>query len=195
METPENSKRQFKGLTEKQKVFCRNYIHDWNATRSYVIAYPGVKNDNVAHVNASRLLQKATIQQYIIEVQKDLEKLSGISKKMVLDEHKKLAFSSIAHLHNTWIERKQFESLTDEQKACISEISTQTRTVHDVDIEFIKIKLYDKQKALDSISKMLGYDAPGKIDLTSGGQKIGVTITVTDEQTKTEINKLINGNN
>lgn len=34
-----------------------------------------------------------------------------------------------------------------------------------VEEEWVKIKLYDKQKSLDSISKMLGYDAPQKIEV------------------------------
>jgi phage terminase small subunit len=165
----ENTKK--KSLTQKQKKFCREYIYDWNATRSYKVAYPNVKNDNVAAVNANRLLSYAKINQYIEDIQKDLEKLAGISRMKVISEHMKMAFSSIAHLHNTWVLRKDFESLTDEQKDCIAEIDTKIRIEYEYDpenpkekkpiqVEYVKIKLYDKQKALDSISKMLGYDAP-----------------------------------
>jgi hypothetical protein len=48
-------------------------------------------------------------------------------------------------------------------------------------VEFVKIKLYDKQKALDSISKMLGYDSASKIDLSSMGEKINITFIRPDE--------------
>jgi len=157
-------------LTPKQKRFCQEYVIDWNATRSYLVAYSRVKNANVAGACASKLLRNAKIQEYCEEIQKDLEKIAGVSRLKVLEEQLKLAFSSIAHLHNTWIERKNFEELTEDQKACISEISTQTRNVKYgddiVEVEFVKIKLYDKQKALDSISKMMGYDAPVKTALT-----------------------------
>jgi phage terminase small subunit len=126
-------------------------------------------------------LRKPQIKAYIEELQADLEKTAGISRLKVLKEHEKLAFSSIAHLHNTWIERKAFEDLTPEQKACIAEITVQTRTLpgsddeDPVQVDFVKLKLYDKQKALDSISKMLGYDAPTKIDHTSKGEKLNAT--------------------
>ena len=93
----------------------------------------------------------------------------------VLNEHIKLAFSSIAHLHNTWISRKEFETLTEDQKSTIAEIDTKIKYEYEfnpkskekepIKVEYIKIKLYDKQKSLDSISKMLGYDAPTKIGL------------------------------
>ncbi|HBE42012.1 MAG TPA: terminase small subunit [Bacteroidales bacterium] len=166
------------GLTERNKVFCREYIYDWNGSRSYKVAYPDI-TDETARVNASRLLTDANIKAYIELIQKDLEKLAGISRLKVINEHLKIAYSSIAHLHNTWIERKEFESLTSDQKDCIEEISTKiARKVQwefnadtekkepiDYEVEYVKVKLYDKQKSLEAINKMLGYDAPSKIDL------------------------------
>ena len=157
------------GLTEKEKIFCREYVYDWNATRAAKEA--GYSKKTATEIGCENLT-KPHIQTEIERVQKDLEKIAGISRQKVLDEYMKLAFSSIAHLHNTWIERKEFEKLTDAEKACISEISTQTRTVYEYDTEterkqpisaeFVKVKLYDKQKALDSINKMLGYNEPDK---------------------------------
>lgn len=166
------------GLTEKNKIFCREYIFDWNGSRAYKIAYPDISEEN-ARIAASKLLTKVNIQQYIKDIQNNLEELAGISRLKVISEHMKMAFSSIAHLHNTWIERKEFEKLTDEQKDCIAEIDTkiQRKTEWEWDeaegkkipvpyeVEYIKVKLYDKQKSLDAINKMLGYDAPIKTEL------------------------------
>lgn len=163
------------GLTEKNKIFCREYIFDWNGTRAYKIAY-GNMTDEVAKAAASRLLTKVNVKEYIDEIQKDLEKLAGISRMKVMAEHMKMAFSSIAHLHNTWITRKDFESLTNDQKDCIQEIDTKIKKEWQynpehpeekdpIEVEYIKVKLYDKQKALEAISKMLGYDAPVKMQV------------------------------
>jgi phage terminase small subunit len=177
-----------KGLSPKQKAFCREYIFDWNATRAYKIAYPN-SGDLTARVEACKLLTKPNVKQYCELIQKDLEKLCGISRAKVLNEHMKLAYSSIAHLHNTWIQRKDFESLTGEQKDCIAEIDTKIRIEYEynpdnpkekkpIQVEYVKIKLYDKQKALDSISKMLGYDAPIKTELTGkDGKAIEIDFT------------------
>jgi len=159
-------------LSGKQKRFCEEYIFDFNGTRA---AKAAGYSENTAAEIASENLTKPQIQAYIKELQSDLERTSGISRMKVLREHEKLAFSSIARLHNTWMERKDFDKLTDEQKACIAEISTQTRQIMvgdlPVEIEFVKIKLYDKQKALDSISKMLGFDAPDKVEHNISGLK------------------------
>lgn len=157
-------------LNNKQKKFCDEYIYDWNGLRAYKVAYPDCKTDESAKAAASRLLTDVNVKQYIEDIQKNLEKQVGISRQMVLREQMKLAFSSIAHLHNTWIERKAFDELTAEQKDCIAEISTQIKTSRDSDgtlreNEYVKVKLYDKQKALESISKMLGYNEAEKIEI------------------------------
>ncbi len=157
-------------LNEAQKVFCQEYIFDWNGSRAYRIAYPSEKTDETIRANASRLLTKANVKAYIDDIQSDLEKTAGMSRLRVLREHEKIAFSNIAHLHETWVTRKEFDKLTDEQKACIMEIQTQTRMeVADdgttAQVDFIKIKLYDKHKSLESIAKMLGYNEPDKMDL------------------------------
>ncbi len=157
------------GLNQKQKQFCQLYIYDWNGTKAYKQTYKGV-NDNTAGVQASRLLGNPKIQAHLAEIQKDLEKTAGISRWMVIKEHQKLAFSSIASLHNTWITRREFEELTEDEKSCIAEIQTQTRTElggldgeTPIQVDYVKIKLYDKQKSLDSIAKMLGYNEPEKM--------------------------------
>lgn len=154
-------------LTDKEKIFCREYILDWNATRAAIKA--GYSQKTATEIGYENL-RKPHIEAYIKEIQSDLEKVSGISRLKVLNEFAKLAFASIAHLHNTWIERKEFEKLTEDQKACISEIQTRTKGYKqedgpDIEVQEIKVKLYDKQRALDSIAKMLGYNEPDKLSI------------------------------
>ena len=63
---------------------------------------------------------------------------------------------------------KDFESLSVDEKACIKSVETKrTKRVtpmgEDIIDEQVKITCYDKQKALDSIVNMLGYNAPAKV--------------------------------
>jgi phage terminase small subunit len=58
-------------LTEKQKIFCREYIYDWNATRAAKVA--GYSEDTAYSIGWENL-KKPEIQAYITEIQKDLEK-------------------------------------------------------------------------------------------------------------------------
>jgi phage terminase small subunit len=161
-----------KQLTEKQKIFCREYIYDWNATRAAKTA--GYSEDTAGAIGWENL-KKPEIQAYITEIQKDLEKVAGISRLRIIQEHINIINTSIAHLHNTWIERKEFDKLTAEQKSAIAELSYQTRTEKDfstnpdgdvVQIDYVKIKLYDRQKSMDSLTKMLGYNEAEKLELS-----------------------------
>lgn len=54
-------------MTEKQKIFCDEYLKDLNATRAYKVAYPNIKKDEVARANGSRLLTNANVKNYIDE--------------------------------------------------------------------------------------------------------------------------------
>jgi len=165
-------------LNEKQKLFCQEYVFDFNATRAYQKVYKC--EYGTAKVNGCKLLTNTNIGKYVEEIQKDLSILSGISKLKIIREFEKLAFNSIAALHNTWIERKDFEALTPQQTACISEISTKilkknigtSEKPEIVDVEYVNIKLYDKQRALENINKMLGFNAPDKTDITTAGEKL-----------------------
>lgn len=164
----ENSEEKKKELTESQKVFCNEWIFDFNGTRAYMVAYPDSEVDS-ARASAARLLANVNVKAFCKHLQDNLAETSGISRLKVLREHEKLAFSSIAHLHNSWITRKEFEELTDDQKASIESIETSIKRITNdfetFDVEYVKIKLYSKQKSLDSISKMLGFDPNQKIDV------------------------------
>lgn len=144
-------------LTYKQQRFCEEYIYDWNATRAAIAAG---YSEKTSFTIGCENLKKPYIQSYISEIQKDLEKQAGISRLKVLNEYKAIAFSNLAEMFRDWTKLSDFNKLTTEQKKAIAEITHKKQVVGDTDIEteFVKIKMYDKQKALDSICKMLGYD-------------------------------------
>ena len=56
-------------MTEKQKLFCEEYLKDkeLNATQAYLRVYKNVKSDSVASVMASKLMAKPEIKEYIQE--------------------------------------------------------------------------------------------------------------------------------
>lgn len=142
-------------LTEKQKVFCDEWLKDMNGTRSYRAAYKGVKNDETARVNASRLLTKANVQKYIQEKQKEREKRTEITQDMVLKELAKLAFTDrtgIVQIKKSnagdVVVIKSTDDLTEEQKALISGIK---ETKFGIEVTF-----YNKEKSLELIGRHLG---------------------------------------
>lgn len=181
-------------LTPKEERFCYEYAIDFNATQAAIRA--GYSKRTARSIGCENLT-KPDIKERIRKLKANLSEASGISALRVLNEHAKIAFSSMAHLHNTWIKKKEFEALTDEQKACISEIDTKLRTEYIDDpsgkripmrVASVRIKLYDKQKALDSISNILGFNAAIRNEL-SGKVDFG---KLSEEQLDQVINGVIN---
>jgi phage terminase small subunit len=161
-----------RALNEREKRFCQEYTVDWNGTRAAkAVGY----SPKTCRATASKLLAKPHIKAYIKEIQNDLEQLAGISRYRVLKEYMKIAFSSISKTRNGWITRKQWDSVPQEVKDSISELDTKvlqrnlgSEDAPDiVDVEYVKVKLHDKVKALENICKMLGYNAPDEVNMTN----------------------------
>lgn len=153
-------------LNDSQIRFCEEYVIDWNATRAYSVVYPNV-NDNTARANSSRLLTKANIQAYIDSIKNDLSRLSGVTALRNVQELAKIAYSNMMDYKEDWMSEKEFNSLSEKQRACISEVQYIEKTTKLGTEKIVKFKLHDKIKAIEVLNKMLGYDAPVKTDNNS----------------------------
>lgn len=168
-------------LSVKQENFCNYYLECGNASEAYRRAYScsNMKDESINR-KAVELLNNGNIATRVRELQEEQKTKSDITKEKILDELSSIAFSSIADMHNSWIERVEFDKLTSKQKSAIKSISTKILkknigTSDDpeiVDVEYVKIDLHDKLKAIERICKMLGWDAPEKMDVTSNGSSI-----------------------
>lgn len=163
----ENQERNIK-LTDKQERFCYEYCIDFNATQAAIRAG---YSEKTAFTIGSENLRKPYIKERISDMQSNLSETAGISALKVINEHAKIAFSGISKLKDGWMTLKDFESLSDDEKACIQEVQTKEARKSDggdgIIIEaWVKIKLYDKQKSLESISNLLGFNAPTKQEIT-----------------------------
>ena len=163
-----------KRLTIKQENFCNYYIESGNASDAYRRAYSCEKmKDETVNIKASELLNNGKISVRVKELQEEQKNKSDITKERILQELSSIAFSSIAGMHNTWIERKEFDKLSNREKSAIKSISTKilkknvgtSDNPEIVDVEYVKIELYDKIMAIERICKMLGFDAPTEIDM------------------------------
>ena len=184
-----------KKLTKKEHIFCHQYIIDWNGSRA---ARAAGYSENSCRQIADQNLSKLHIQQYIKFIKNNIEQEAGISKLMVVNELKKIVFTSIAHMHNTWIERKEFNELSDEQKASIESIESKIQKKYNgekddpqiIDVEYVKIKLFSKVHATEQLNKMLGYNLPDKVDMTTNGKEINQMPALTHDARRQRIAEL-----
>ncbi|KAA6313277.1 hypothetical protein EZS27_035925 [termite gut metagenome] len=170
-------------LTPKEERFCYEYVLHLNATKAAINARYSKKT---AYSAGGRLLRNVEIQKRIKFLRDNLAETSEISALRILKEHEKMAFTNAGQLRDGWILLKDFQNLTDEQKSIIQEVTTR-ETKYGTEI---KIKLYDKQKSLDSITAMLGYNAPKKTEITGKDGKDlllePITIEIIDSREKVD---------
>lgn len=138
-------------MTEKQKIFADEYLIDLNATRAYRVAYPSVKKDETAAAAAARMLRNVKVAAYIQERMQERQKRTEITQDRVLQELAAIAFAKAtdyAEIKNECVRIKDTEELDEQQARAIAGIE---------EGKFgIKVKLNDKEKALELIGRHLG---------------------------------------
>ena len=148
-------------------MFCHEYIKDWNATRACIKAGYSKKT---AKQMGTENLAKPYLQEYINSIKNDIAKEAGVSKLSLINELKNIAFSDISKIHTDWIKRSDFESLPKKVKSCIQEISSSLKISvgkngKEIETEYIKVKFYDKTKAIQDIMKAMGWNEPSKLEI------------------------------
>ena len=130
-------------------LFAQEYIVDLNATRAAIRA--GYTERHAA-VTASKLLRNTNVEYWIDEAQELKARSRNITVDRALEEYRRIAFAQttdMTTLKGGYVQIKDTDSLTTEQKSAISQI----RQKKDGELE---VKFYDKLKALDSLAKYLG---------------------------------------
>ena len=138
-------------MTEKQKIFADEYLIDLNATRAYKVAYPSVKKDETAAQAGSRMLRNVKVAAYIQERMEERQKRTEITQDRVLQELAAIAFAKAtdyAEIKNECVRIRDTAELDEQQIRALAGIE---------EGKFgIKVKLNDKEKALELLGRHLG---------------------------------------
>lgn len=143
-------------LTPKQEAFCLAYIETGSASAAYRRAYDtsGMK-DAVVHVKASELLANGKIAVRLQAIQESHRKRHEVTVDRLVDELAKIAFANAGD-YFAWgpngVTVKSSDELTVEQRSVVCEVS-QTITK---DGGTVRVKLGDKQAAIEKLAKHLG---------------------------------------
>ena len=151
-------------MTNKQKAFVDEYLIDLNATRAYKAVYTGIKNDDVARKNGSRLLTNADVKEYLNQRMKDREKRTEITQDKVLKELAAIAFANGSDFARVVtktgfnkqgkevqyqdVELEVTDQLPEEKKKAIAGIKMGKNG--------IEVSTCDKVKALELLGRHLG---------------------------------------
>lgn len=139
-------------LTAKQRAFVQEYLIDLNATQAAIRAG---YSPSSAQVIASENLSKPIIKDEIDKAMAIRSKRTGITAERVLQELARIAFSDTTRAVSVnsrgSVELMPTDLLSDDDRACIAEISETTTK----DGGSVKVKYHDKLKALDILAKHL----------------------------------------
>lgn len=166
-----------KRLTLKQKKFCLGYMETGNASKAARDAGYSAKT---AHSIGFENLTKPEIQNRLKELKDNLAETAGITPVMIALELKKMAFSNVSDTRIDWMTLKDFNELDETVKACISEVTHSIIGAGENKKEMVRVRFHDKNKAIDSLVKLLGYNTPEKHEHTGkDGTPIKTEITHT----------------
>lgn len=140
-------------LTDKQELFCREYVIDLNATQAAIRAG---YSENSAKEIGSQNLTKLNIQEYIANhKRKTFEKLD-ISHERIAKEYAKIAFSDMKDCVDTDGNIKKINTIKN--SAAISSVTTdEYTTVAGTSHVKTKMTLHSKRDGLDGLSKHTGF--------------------------------------
>lgn len=138
-------------LTDKQKLFCKEYLVDLNATQAAIRA--GYSADS-ASVIGSETLGKPYIQEEVQRLMEKRSKRTEITADRVLKELARIGFSDprrVMKWNGETMIVEDSEQLSEDDAACVSEVCSTTTK----DGGSIKLKMHDKIAALDKLGKHL----------------------------------------
>ena len=159
-----------KPLTPRQEAFCNKYLETGNASEAYRYAYTTDKmKPETINNSGYKLLQKGEIKARLAYLRDNLAEAAGISALKVVRELERIAFADATAIRTDWGNLKSFEELTAEEKSIIKDIDvkvrcTTTASGNDIVETTTRISMHDKLKALESLSQMLGYNKPIKVE-------------------------------
>jgi len=154
-------------LTEKQYIFCKEYLIDYNATRAAIKAG---YSEKTADSQSSRMLRNVKVKTFIDnQTAKRANKLD-VTKDMIVQELAKIAFHDIRKMYDDKGMLISIPELDDDTAATIASFKSRKENQGQDDYDIIdEYKRYDKIKTLELLGKHLGMfseskDRPSDID-------------------------------
>lgn len=151
-------------LSPKQERFCEEYLIDLNGTQAAIRAG---YSPRTANEQAARLLAKVSVQEYVRNLREKMANKLEATRERVLQEYARIAFTDIRDFYDENGNLKEVINLNDDAAAALSGIEIEEIIIAGKSVGTLrKVKRWDKKGALDSICKMMGYNAPDKTELT-----------------------------
>lgn len=180
-------------LTPKQEKFCHAYLETGNASEAYRSCYNASRmKAETINVKAVELLKNGKVAVRVRELQDQFKKAHDVEKDRIMYELRAIMEAKITD----YLELKQVPVKTGQTDDNGNEIvvmssalafkdfskltEMQVRAIESMkDTKYgIELKLHGKSWSIERICKMLGYEAPRKLDVKSGEKELSGYVLV-----------------
>ena len=169
-------KDEFLELSDLDRAFCEEYVIDCDAAKAALRA--GLI---IGSHSARKAIKRKDLQDYLLYLRKHAAAFAGVTVIRNARELAKIAYGNVSNLRTSWREVKDWDELTEDEKAIIGEVHSETSTVYTKEGEPIitdklRFKTHDKIRAIDMLNKMFDFEAAKKVELTGkDGEPINIT--------------------
>lgn len=147
-------------LSPQQEKFCLAYLEAESASEAYRIAYPTSRKwkDNAVHVNASKLLADARIMLRIKELRAEVAARTTVSEARVVEEVARIGLLDPSRMFDERGNLLPITQMPAEVRAAIASFEVVEVPGEDGGtlLQVKKVKLVDKNSALEKLMKHLG---------------------------------------
>ncbi len=166
-------------LTKKEEEFCQAYLIDFNGGKA---ARQAGYSKASCYVIATELLRKPNIQARIQQLRDETGRGFNITRERIAQELARISFFDIRKIHNENGGLKPIQELSDDEAAAIGGVETFEEFENfgfakEKTGDLRKIKIWDKVKAIESLTKMMGYNEPDKLSLSGTEIKLHIVRT------------------
>lgn len=139
-------------LTEKQKLFCDEYLIDLNATRAYRTVYKNCKKDETAAAAGARALRNVNVKAYLDVKMQERAERTEITQDKVLKELAAIAFANGADYAQV-VERQATYTTEDGIRIPVTMENGTPVMTEDVELTLTNTLTDIQKKAISSIKQ------------------------------------------
>lgn len=173
-------------LTKQQTEFVNKYIECGNASEAYRFAYNcQTAKDKTINEKASRLLKEGKVRARIGELQEKAAQKAEMSRDEIIRLNESIINADpldYVKVNNNMITFKDLEKLPIDKRRLIESI---TMTSSGVPI----VKLMEKDKAVERLCKMLGFDTPKQSDQAEERPTTKIIVEIVSGDSNIEVNE------
>ena len=175
-------------LTNQQMKFCESYVLG-KCSNAYQAALNANYAETTAKAKSSEWLEIVGIKNYIADLQKEDAERNKIDKDEIIQLLKTWAFSDITQTLE--LTTQQVKELPIEVRRLVTQYKKVSRKLGDSneELETIELKFVSKEKAVELLNRMLGFNEPDRIDHSTLGGKIKSSVVLPDNQTMADVIK------